>query len=352
MTSSSSQQIFETLARGGDGSLVPFNLTLYTQNKQSVYLGRFGDFNNLVRSPIGPDILIDGPSDIGYPDNGVGCPSLMFHLGNFEIASDGGSLDANFTVLACTQMIQQVDTNVTFSNLALDIDPAEPPTPIESTAQFINNGTANSYAREFQLTYNINSEFIAYNDSLGAFYGTVVHGRNGTPVEELVGPENVDKLLGVTNHLYGQYMAQAISTNMRNASSVSVNDDHAINDSVIIQSTYRITQNKTSKIVLQVLLSAISVSALLAWIFSGSTKDLLYHNPCSIAGVASLLPGSELWAPGFLPPGAPCLSDQELMKEKTFDGWLFSLGWWNDNGERAQEQSRRFGIDVGKPDAR
>jgi hypothetical protein len=43
-------------------------------------------------------------------------------------------------------------------------------------------------------------------------------------VEELIGAEKADRLVEVTSHLYDQYMAQAISVNMRNANGVPVND--------------------------------------------------------------------------------------------------------------------------------
>jgi hypothetical protein len=190
-----------------------------------------------------------------------------------------------------------------------------------------------------------------YKD-LDAFYGTAVHGRYGTPVEELIGAENADRLVEVTSHLYGQYMAQAISVNMRNTSGVPVNASQEIKDALAYHTAYRLTQNKVSKIILQALLSIITICNLLAWFFSGNTKDLLYHNPCSIAGTASLIAGSELWSSGFLPKDIACLSDEELKEKKILDGWLFSLGWWTGSGERAQRPPKRFGIDVGRANER
>jgi hypothetical protein len=171
-------------------------------------------------------------------------------------------------------------------------------------------------------------------------------------VEELIGAEKADRLVEVTSHLYDQYMAQAISVNMHNANGVPVNDSQEIKDTLVYHTAYRLTQNKVSKIILQALLSIIIICNLLAWIFSGNTKDLLYHNPCSIAGTASLITGSELWSPGFLPKDIACLSNEKLEEKKTLDGWLFSLGWWTGSGERAQRSSKRFGIDDGRENER
>lgn len=171
-------------------------------------------------------------------------------------------------------------------------------------------------------------------------------------VEELIGAEKADRPVEVTSHLYDQYMAQAISVNMRNANGVPVNDSQEINDALVYHTAYRLTQNKVSKIILQALLSIIIICNLLAWIFSGNTKDLLYHNPFSIAGTASLIAGSELWSPGFPPKDIACLSNEKLEEKKTLDGWLFSLGWWTGSGERAQRSSKRFGIDDGRENER
>lgn len=73
------------------------------------------------------------------------------------------------------------------------------------------------------------------------------------------------------------------------------------------------------------------------------TRKVLKLNPCSTAGMASLLAGSELVA--NIPDGAEWWSDEELMKHPTFDGWVFSLGWWPVLGGE-----KRFGVDIGRAD--
>ena len=84
---------------------------------------------------------------------------------------------------------------------------------------------------------------------------------------------------------------------MRNTSSIPLNDSQEVKDASVYHTAYRLTQNEVSKIILQTFLSIILVGNLIAWIFSGDSTNVLYHNHCSIAGTASLIAGSELWSP-------------------------------------------------------
>jgi hypothetical protein len=66
---------------------------------------------------------------------------------------------------------------------------------------------------------------------------------------------------------------------------------------------------------------------------------LLYHEPYSIVGVASLFAGSSICDPDF----GGDISDEEREEkwEWTWRHGTFSLGWWNQ-GERP-----RYGVDWG-----
>jgi hypothetical protein len=77
--------------------------------------------------------------------------------------------------------------------------------------------------------------------------------------------------------------------------------------------------------------------------FIVDTRHVLKNNPCSIAGMASLIIDSELLTKNIIPRGAEWLSDEDLMSQKVFGGWLFRLGWWPaTNGKK----DRRFGVDI------
>ena len=148
-------------------------------------------------------------------------------------------------------------------------------------------------------------------------------------------------------------MAQAISINMRTTNPTLIASSPPIQTALLQHQTLRITQNKTLKLILQILLALIVVCNVLTWFFTGDTKDLLYHPPCSIAGTASLLAGSELWAEGFL-PGDVAFEGEEGKEEGMVHGWLFGLGWWTDRGRErgrmgeSEQVGKRFGIDFGK----
>ena len=76
-------------------------------------------------------------------------------------------------------------------------------------------------------------------------------------------------------------------------------------------------------------------------------RKVLRHNPCTIAGTASLLADSEFLAKGDMPDGAGWWSDEKLIRHPVYDGWVFSLGWWRVPGEW---KTKRFGVDVGRAD--
>jgi hypothetical protein len=108
----------------------------------------------------------------------------------------------------------------------------------------------------------------------------------------------------------------------------------------------RLKQNNAAKITLQVLLGIMFIFGALTYSLT-NIRNTLPHDPYSIAGVASLLAGSEMCSESIcslIPDGAEWMSDKELKQHNVWQGWLFSLGWWDWRwGER-----RRYGIDIGR----
>jgi len=90
---------------------------------------------------------------------------------------------------------------------------------------------------------------------------------------------------------------------------------------------------------------------------------VLMHNPCSIAGMVILLAGSEMVERKIIPKGAEWMKEENWKQKGIFEGWLFSLGYWEErvvkdknarsggvereDGEDT-EVRKRFGIDVGR----
>ncbi|KAH8807598.1 hypothetical protein F5884DRAFT_344007 [Xylogone sp. PMI_703] len=301
--------------------------------------------------------------NVNYPNNPEGCPSLVFYLGQFftsppDFSNDNGdeeslervSIDANVSLLVCTQALQQVQTRTTFLMPDFDIDPSNPPETDESTAVYIANGTEGRFIREYQILNNIVAEFpdqnidaVDYNP--GVFYSAAISGKDGVPVEELLGSANVDKFVNATSNIYSQYMAQAISLNMRETNSVNtVKSLAATFPATLSQPSHlRLKQNKASKITLQVFLGVMFLCGVAAWLLM-DTRDLLTHNPCSIAGTASFLADSKIWEDdGFFRDEEGIQNVENRENKGLLKGKLFSLGWWSEE----REGTTRFGIDVG-----
>jgi len=58
------------------------------------------------------------------------------------------------------------------------------------------------------------------------------------------------------------------------------------------------------------------------------------NQPTSIAGLASLLAGSELGKRSMMLEGTERMSDEELQLNGAFDGRLFTLGWYSGGVKR------------------
>jgi hypothetical protein len=114
---------------------------------------------------------------------------------------------------------------------------------------------------------------------------------------------------------------------------------------IISSNRTRLVQSAVSTRIVQVLLGIMAFCAIIAF-FNQDTHHVLPKNPCSIAAVASLLAGSEMLNESKFPPGAE-FRDDRFLQDHVFDGWLFSMGWW----ERKTGQPR-FRIDVGQYDAK
>lgn len=280
-------------------------------------------------------------------DNPPGCPSLAFIFGYLNV---GDGMETDTTALICSQLAQEVQTETHFLLPSLDLDPDNPPIPDEGTVKYLVNETS---ALPYRIQVAFDSEVTATNSThafqpsgstiLDPFFQALIYGQDSVDPASLVGSGNTDRLINATNHIYRKYMAQAFNSNMRqNLSS----PDRATVDAMLVNpNRYRLAQDETSKIVLQVLLATMFVCGIAAYLLA-DTKRMLPHSPTSIAGVASLLAGSELVDRHFVPKGSEWMGDKELKTKGTFQGETFGLGWWE--GAEEGKGGRRFGIGIGK----
>jgi len=170
-----------------------------------------------------------------------------------------------------------------------------------------------------------------------------------TSLDKLFGEENVENFIQATSRGYGLYMAQALSGNTRQNLATGDPQSSPSGQTLVGQlekpGPWRIQQNATSKIILQVLLSVMLVCGLIAGLLM-DTKELLPHCPCSIAGVASWFADSSLWnarRAGVydMPQGG----QQVEMRSAYFIGW-HEQGDIQGMGTNIEYKERWFGIDA------
>lgn len=336
------------------------------------YRGAMQDFN-IPPTPTRAYIFQESaaPGKI-IPDSPDGCPTLIFYFGS--IRWDATSTDIrkvgiipaeNTTVLVCHQLVEEIQTDTTFTLPDLAIDSARPPIPDESTAKVISDGTAaSSKYRKYHLENSFKNEVVgtelqpnsAYT-RLDNFFTLLVNGTRSEDPATLVGPDNEDRLINAVQHLYRLYMAQAISLNMRqdmgdtsiSKSLVAATEDPNASTTPARESasSYTVTvtnlkrtrlkQDRTSKLLLQITMGVCLLLGALACLTLGDICHVLPHNPCSIAGVMSLLAGSEIVSGEgerkVIPRGAEWMSDKEWEKKKVWEGWVFGMGWWTRTGD-------------------
>ncbi|THX79478.1 hypothetical protein D6D05_04939 [Aureobasidium pullulans] len=94
-----------------------------------------------------------------------------------------------------------------------------------------------------------------------------------------------------------------------------------------------------------IILAIMAACAILTWIFM-DTKEVLPHNPCTIARMASLFADSSLWAEG----ASKEMPRQDVNGREMYGDYGVSLGWHDRlviDGEEGTESAldKYFGID-------
>ena len=112
------------------------------------------------------------------------------------------------------------------------------------------------------------------------------------------------------------------------------------------QGPYRLVHSRISTSILEGLLASILVCMVLAF-FTVETRNVVRVNPCSIAGMASLLVDSQLFGNGNISDGAEWWSDKESLGRGVFVGCVFSLCWWDVGGSNKE---KRFRVDIFRAD--
>jgi hypothetical protein len=203
----------------------------------------------------------------------------------------------------------------------------------------VSDGVIND-ANSFLTFYNVTD-----GQNLDNFFSAVVYGSQGTPVNDMLGEANAPRLLAAVQHLWQIVFAQTVRTSQSSMSADPADitawcPGNSYDATFLDPNAYRLKQSVVSTRILQGLLAALSLGAIVTFLLM-DTRKVLPNNPSSIAVVASLLAGSEML--NLLvsdrhekPAGANSTRNR-------WDGYFFSLGWWERPGG-----ARRFGIDTGK----
>lgn len=316
----------------------------------------------------------DAVSSNGDLDNTVpGCPSFSYSFGMAKAGKKTGkdngksfegvlwSSKQNITVVYCYQRLEQVMTNVTFSYPDLKINKTIPPIPLEETATVISQNDTQHW---FDISLNtlINSlqelpDSIKGPNYINSFIQALSWGHDGVPLDQLYDNGDMSTLNTAANRLYGRYVAQAISANMRtsaprNAANTIYNIDQQPSNytATLSQSTKRLRQNRVPKIMLQAMLAFLAVCTAITYLVM-DTRRVVPHNPCSIAGMMSLIAESEICKTrDVIPEGAEWHSGSDLRKAGVFRGLLFHMGRWGGaqeiTGYNGEKVGGVFGIDV------
>ncbi|KAF7511141.1 hypothetical protein GJ744_005372 [Endocarpon pusillum] len=270
----------------------------------------------------------------------IGCPSLLYALGttstrlsnNSEVIQDKPDIHA----FLCYKHLEEVQTRVTFDAIDLSISKRSPPVPLEETARKLNFTYSNYTGPVYRNSLATVEDALPHaKDSwCDSLMDAVIRGKGGIDVNTLTGKEGVPNLMKAVQELYATYMVQAIDANFRIPPSPLL----TYQGTLIQPNRRRVKQDPATKWTLQAMLASMALCAAAVFILS-QHEAFLPCSPCSIAGTMVLLAGSEMASRKMVPQGSEWNTGVEM-----WQGWLFSLGWWGEKGQR------RFGVDVGRAD--
>lgn len=284
---------------------------------------------------------------IDLPTEDYGCPTFGFSIGTAAVKhtvfANGTELtgaEANMTLVMCYQNLEQVQTNLTLDLPNLSINSAVPPVTDESTAVPLADTSIGSQIWNWNINNflatltNTSSKSVILSPSGGspalndidAFIQTLVQGKSPTPITNLLGDSNVDALVTASEHLYAEYMAQAFSATVRIPANSTANNNITYFATVSDVPRWRMQQNRTPKIALQVMLAFLAAAAIATYWLT-DMQQILPHSPCSIAGVATLLADSELCTRELIPVGAEWASEKALHDAGVLGGLRLGMGW-------------------------
>ena len=280
-------------------------------------------------------VPIDGYFNYLFIPGEEGCPPMMMFFGQVS-----PNKTEHFTALTCNPYLASISVDVVLSLPDFSF--------LGKRSPVIDESSANYYSDWFPSVIDLDEGFLPLNRSTNIFtpfFQAVVYGKDGVPAVEL---KDNPKLIESLEHVYRQFAAQILNTNLRDSTySVPPNRTNVPNglwNASVQASQPRLIQSALSTRLLQVILGVLLLCAIVVFL-TMDTRRVLPKPPYTIAAVASLLAGSRLISEHehLFPPGVEWYTDKRLEKCEIWQGKLFRMGWWDSkDGER----ERDFRIDV------
>jgi hypothetical protein len=193
------------------------------------------------------------------------------------------SPDANATLLACTQILYELDARVPFSLPQLAIDLSNPPVLHEASKRRVGGTYQFPIVAPLGSTFGILSSNTSFQNDvsnrLGSLFAAIVRGKDGIPAHELAGEENIPRLIEAVSKMYGRYMALVMSRKIRSSEPPETTSQSFA--ATISHRKDRLIQHRGAKIGLQVLLATMMFCGVVSWATMWNVR-ILPHSPSSI----------------------------------------------------------------------
>ncbi|KAI4848167.1 hypothetical protein E4T44_04091 [Aureobasidium sp. EXF-8845] len=268
------------------------------------------------------------------PDNDADCPSLILYITKWSPLSDSKDFSLDYTALSCRQVVDEVQVNTTLIYPSMELAPEYPPTILEKMAPNVLDFEQDSSVKTWQVAFQFSkwantnrpsgpsssSQNLRKYQNVERYYQMVVNGFKDSapiPLDDMLGESNIDVFVNATQRVYGMYMAQVFSGMKQDLTTPK-----AIPARMEAKAEWRVQQHKASKIALQIILGIMTVCGLLTWLCM-DTEKVLPHNPCTIAGMASLFADSSLWDDGVSKEG----HNQDCNAVELFGDCAVGMGW-------------------------
>ena len=305
----------------------------------------------VVNTPIAPQTAF-GHADADVvqppflvPDPNPSCPLYAFYWGSIEDREI-----KHIAALSCTEHLEEVQAIVTFDYPLLTVSSESPPMILDSSTRYFSNTTlVTPFTEGFRVWPAIRTQPENEDpEPLDAFFASLIDSRFGIPQEHLTQLKHDQGVIEAIKFQHGVIRAQQFATVLSinaNSSSAYGFGRRTFNATAINPSVSRLVTDKVSSRVLEALLAVMAV-CVFVHCYVLDVRKVLPHNPCSIAGMMSLLAGSrhlnELAASGGRESNASARSAAERCAR------TWRLGWFNGSTDDSEKDAKEatFTIDV------